>query len=185
MDRVSESCNSGFSRRDGRNAFIGKIRTTGSCYCVHARAPPVMQSQHSSRVQCTRCTYPSNRPHGQVAIPASRHFSCKSDRFFLARKLNCPAAAHSVESRGWEGQVMTNSETPSVLVRFLDAFLQERNIKWVLGAGMLILLGSSVLLVTTHWESYDPLWKHLFLLGYAAAIHGCGQWSYHRLGLRR
>lgn len=76
-------------------------------------------------------------------------------------------------------------QTPSVLMRFLDAFLQERNIKWVLTVGMLIMLGSSLLFVSTHWETYTPLWKHLFLLGYAAAIHGGGQWTYHRLGLRR
>lgn len=80
---------------------------------------------------------------------------------------------------------MSSQERQSVLVRFFDSFLQERNIKWVLGVGMLILLGSSLLFVTSHWDSYTPLWKHLVLLGYAAAIHFGGQWTYHRLGLRR
>src|SRR5262245_15237359 len=78
-----------------------------------------------------------------------------------------------------------SSDSPSLLVRFLDAFLQERNIKWVLAVGMLILLASSLLLVTTHWETYTPLWKYLVLLGYTAAIHAGGKWTYHRLGLRR
>jgi len=80
---------------------------------------------------------------------------------------------------------MSQPESPSVLVRFLDAFLQERNIKWVLGVGVLILMGSSLLFVTTHWETYTPLWKHIVLLLYAGTIHAAGQWSYHRLGLRR
>src|SRR5437762_7295954 len=79
----------------------------------------------------------------------------------------------------------SKSEAPSLFIRFLDAFLQERNIKWVLAVGMLILLGSSMLLVTTHWEKYTPLWKYLVLLGYTVALYAGGQWTYHRLGLRR
>ena len=74
---------------------------------------------------------------------------------------------------------------PSPVVRFLDSFLQERNIKWVLAVGMSILLGSSLLLVTTHWDSYTLLWQTLIVLGYSIAIHAAGQWTYHRLGLRR
>ncbi|HEX3315621.1 MAG TPA: hypothetical protein VHR72_12050, partial [Gemmataceae bacterium] len=74
---------------------------------------------------------------------------------------------------------------PSPIVRFLDSFLQERNIKWVLAVGMSILLGSSLLLVTTHWDSYTLLWQTLIVLGYSVAIHASGQWTYHRLGLRR
>src|SRR3982750_2619553 len=77
------------------------------------------------------------------------------------------------------------SPPPSVIVRFLDSFLQERNIKWLLAVGMAILLGSSLLLVTTHWDEYTPPWQNLIVLAYSAAIHFAGQWSYHRLGLRR
>src|SRR5436190_21287384 len=76
-------------------------------------------------------------------------------------------------------------QAPSLIVRFLDSFLQERNIKWVLAFGMLILLGSSLLLVTTHWNDYAPLWQNLIVLGYSAGIYAAGEWSYHRLGLRR
>ena len=53
------------------------------------------------------------------------------------------------------------------------------------GIGMLILLGSSTMLVTSHWRDYTPLWKYLVLIGYTAAIHFCGQFAYHRLALRR
>ena len=46
----------------------------------------------------------------------------------------------------------------STLLRLLDAFFQEENIKWVLGLGVCILLGSSLRLVTLHWQEYTPVW---------------------------
>src|SRR5690606_34126853 len=79
----------------------------------------------------------------------------------------------------------TPTEQRSPLFQFLDAFFQERNIKWMLGIGMLILLGSSLMLVTSHWDDYTPVWKSLILLGYTACIHGLGQFSYHSLALRK
>ena len=77
------------------------------------------------------------------------------------------------------------SDRRSPLLRCCDAFFQEQNIKWMLAVGMLILLGSSLMLVTTHWESYVPVWKYLVLLGYTMAIHVAGQVSFHWLGLRK
>ncbi|TWT46368.1 hypothetical protein KOR42_43450 [Thalassoglobus neptunius] len=74
--------------------------------------------------------------------------------------------------------------TPTV-VRFLDSFLQEGNIKWLLGVGTLILFSSSAMLVTSHWDSYPPLWKYAVLLAYTVGIHLCGQLAYHRLSLRK
>ncbi|REJ92551.1 MAG: hypothetical protein DWQ34_12850 [Planctomycetota bacterium] len=79
----------------------------------------------------------------------------------------------------------SSHESGSWLVRFCDTFFQERNIKWMLGVGMAILLGSSLMLVTTHWEEYTPLWKYAILLAYTAAIHVAGQISYHNLALRK
>ncbi|MEW4486951.1 hypothetical protein AB1L42_02660 [Thalassoglobus sp. JC818] len=75
-------------------------------------------------------------------------------------------------------------DTPSV-VRFLDSFLQEGNIKWLLGVGTLILFSSSAMLVTSHWDSYPPLWKYAVLLTYTVGIHLSGQFAYHRLSLRK
>src|SRR5690242_9760339 len=74
-----------------------------------------------------------------------------------------------------------------VLLRFFDSFLQERNIKWLLTIGMLILLASSVMLVTTHWDNagYTPVWKYLTLLGYAAGIFAASKWAYFRACLRK
>ncbi len=83
---------------------------------------------------------------------------------------------------------MSSEPTPvprPFLVRFFDNFLQDRNIKWMLMLGMLILLGSSLLLVTAHWDTYTPAWKYVIFLCYAVAIFGMGEWTRHRLALPR
>ncbi len=81
---------------------------------------------------------------------------------------------------------MTNpSETRSSLLDFLDSFLQERNIRWILITGLAILFGSSVMLVTTHWHEAGPVWKYLVFLGYTSALFGCGQYLCPKLGLTR
>lgn len=79
----------------------------------------------------------------------------------------------------------SETEIRSPLLRFLDSFFQERNIKWMLMVGMLILFGSSVMLVTSRWESYAPVSKNLILLGYTTAVFCAAQFSYWRLALRR
>lgn len=79
----------------------------------------------------------------------------------------------------------TSSEQRSPIVRFFETFFQEQNIKWMLGVGMMILLGSSLMLVTSHWEDYTPLWKSVILLGYTMGLHVAGQVSFHSLTLRK
>ena len=79
----------------------------------------------------------------------------------------------------------SRNERQPWLLRFLDTFLQEQSIKWMLAVGMLILLGSSLMLVTSHWDSYTPVWKLLVLLGYTAGLHIAGQVTWHSLGLQR
>ncbi len=79
----------------------------------------------------------------------------------------------------------TNSDKRSPIIRFLDGFLQDRNIKWMLGIGMLILFGSSLMLVIAEWQNYTPIWKYLILLGYTAVIFVGGEVSYWRLKLHR
>ncbi|MCB1812617.1 MAG: hypothetical protein KDK04_12990 [Candidatus Competibacteraceae bacterium] len=73
----------------------------------------------------------------------------------------------------------------SALLRFFDAFLQERNIKWLLAIGSLILLSSSVMLVGSHWNDYAPVWQFMIMLGYCGLLYQAGLWSYYRLALRR
>ncbi|MGE0760245.1 MAG: hypothetical protein AB7O38_24745, partial [Pirellulaceae bacterium] len=79
----------------------------------------------------------------------------------------------------------TPSPSDSVVVRFLDSFLQERNIKWVLAAGMLILLGSSLMMVMPHWDDFGPVARFATLFTYTAAVWTAGWTSYRKLGLRK
>lgn len=76
-------------------------------------------------------------------------------------------------------------ERRSPFLRLLDAFLQEENIKWMLGLGVCLLLSSSLRLVTLHWSEYTPAWKYLILLGYTGVVFGLGEFGYHRMGLRK
>ncbi len=79
----------------------------------------------------------------------------------------------------------SQTEPRSYFFRILDAFLQEENIKWVLGLGVCILLGSSLRLVTMHWNECTPVWKYLILLSYTGCVFVLGRFSYHRVGLRK
>jgi hypothetical protein len=79
----------------------------------------------------------------------------------------------------------SSSEQRSPIVRFFETFFQEQNIKWMLGVGMMILIGSSLMLVTSHWDAYTPLWKSVILLGYTLSVHVAGQVSYHSMALRK
>lgn len=79
----------------------------------------------------------------------------------------------------------SSSEQRSPVVRFFETFFQEQNIKWMLGVGMMILIGSSLMLVTSHWDAYTPLWKSVILLGYTIGVHVAGQVSYHSMALRK
>jgi hypothetical protein len=78
-----------------------------------------------------------------------------------------------------------DSNERSFLVRFFDSFLQERNIKWMLGLGMLILFGSSVKLISTHWTETSAAWKHVILLAFTALIAVMANQCFWRLGLRK
>jgi hypothetical protein len=80
---------------------------------------------------------------------------------------------------------MDSEPQVSPLTRFFDSFLQERNIKWMLALGVFILLASSLLLVAPGWGEATAAWKCFVFLGYAAAAYLAGEWTYHRLGLRK
>ena len=67
---------------------------------------------------------------------------------------------------------------------FLESFFQERNIKWMLALGVMIVFGSSLMLVTRQWETWSTLWKSLAVIGYSGAVFACGELAFCRLGLR-
>lgn len=79
---------------------------------------------------------------------------------------------------------MSSTATP-LPIRLLDSFLQERNIRWLLAAGAMILLASSLMLITSHWGDYTPTWQYLIMLAYTGLIHVAAGWTGSRLGLRR
>ena len=74
---------------------------------------------------------------------------------------------------------------PSAIEKFLESFMQERNIKWMLGIGVLILLGSSLSFVRSHWDNMQQTFRYLVVLGYTGIIHLCGQAAYHKMNLRK
>lgn len=76
-------------------------------------------------------------------------------------------------------------ETHSPPAGFADNFLQDRNIKWILGVGTAILLGSSLMLVSSQWSGYSAIFKQLIILAYTALVFVVGRYSYERLALRR
>ena len=78
----------------------------------------------------------------------------------------------------------TASPTPWPL-RLLDRFLQERNIRWLLAAGAVILLASSLMLISNHWGAYTPTWQYLIMLAYTGLIHIAAGWTATRLSLPR
>ncbi len=80
---------------------------------------------------------------------------------------------------------MSSTKSPSSFLDFIDSFLREKSIRWLLGTGVLILLGSSMMLVTSHWETSTALWKCVVLLSYTAVVHAAGSVSLFRLGLAR
>jgi len=65
-------------------------------------------------------------------------------------------------------------ERPGV-VRFFESFLQEKNIRWMLLSGLAILLGSSLVLVTSHWNDWSPIIKYLSVIGYTLAAYVGGR----------
>lgn len=64
-------------------------------------------------------------------------------------------------------------------------FLEERNIKWLLGTGVLLLVGSSLVLLGSHWQEITPLWKSLTLFGYTGLAFAAGWLSLVTVGLPR
>ena len=77
------------------------------------------------------------------------------------------------------------SETRLSLARFFESFFQERNIRWMLGIGMLVLLGSSMMLVKSNWDDYSLSLKYFVLITYTTGVFVWGEISYFRLGLQK
>lgn len=66
-----------------------------------------------------------------------------------------------------------------------ERFLREGPIRWLLATGIILLLGSSLMLVKTHWESIGPFAKYAIFLAYTTCLWVVGDVAYHHRGLRR
>jgi hypothetical protein len=82
-------------------------------------------------------------------------------------------------------QAASVASSPATAPRFADGFLQERNIKWILGIGTILTLGSSLMLVSSQWSGFSAIFKELIILAYTALVFGTGRYTYERLALRR
>ena len=70
------------------------------------------------------------------------------------------------------------------VARLVERFTAERSIKWVLGIGVVLMFGSSLMLVTSHWEDISSTSKLGVFLAYTAALWGAGEATRRRPGLR-
>ncbi|MFO0978732.1 MAG: hypothetical protein U0996_20160 [Planctomycetaceae bacterium] len=72
----------------------------------------------------------------------------------------------------------------SLLERFVQNFLNETNIKWLLVLGAAIVFASSLMLVGREFEHWPASLKYLTILGYTATIFCAAEVGRLRLGLR-
>ncbi len=72
----------------------------------------------------------------------------------------------------------------SGLEKFLDNFLHESSIKWMLMIGAAIVAGSSLMLVTRQWATWPGSTKYIAILSYTIATFALAELCHRRLGLR-
>ena len=92
-----------------------------------------------------------------------------------------PQSSDSTRDNNNPGMAIDQRSGPE---RFVGAFFQERNIKWMLVIGAAIVFGSSLMLVNQRFDSWPTSLKYLTILGYTAATFGFAEFGRRRLGLR-
>ena len=140
---------------------------------------------------CSESTAPSCSPPSPPENP-DRRSHCEAATSVRSIRILSPGTRFVLQVRRHESrqpeELLMSQETrsPSLVVRFLDSFLQERNIKWVLVVGMSICSAPRSCSSPRTGTTTTLLWLgDLIVLGYSVSIHAAGQWTYHRLGLRR
>ena len=91
-----------------------------------------------------------------------------------------PEAPPTPENVGREGQ----RESSSALERFINSFLREQNIRWMLVIGAAIVFGSSLMLVSREFSSWPVGLKYLTVLAYTGVIFAAAEVGRARLGLK-
>jgi hypothetical protein len=75
-------------------------------------------------------------------------------------------------------------ESSSALERFINSFLREQNIRWMLVIGAAIVFGSSLMLVSREFSSWPVGVKYLTVLCYTGMIFAAAEIGRARLGLK-
>ncbi len=75
-------------------------------------------------------------------------------------------------------------ESTSALERFINSFLREQNIRWMLVIGAAIVFGSSLMLVSREFSSWPAGLKYLTVLAYTGVIFAAAEVGRARLGLK-
>ena len=75
-------------------------------------------------------------------------------------------------------------ESSSALERFINSFLREQNIRWMLVIGAAIVFGSSLMLVSREFSSWPVGLKYLTVLCYTGMIFAAAEVGRARLGLK-
>ena len=79
--------------------------------------------------------------------------------------------------------VAAEESRSTALEAFFSGFFQEKNIRWMLIIGAAIVFGSSLMLVTRVWSTFDHTLKYLTVFGYTAGIFGVAEFCRRRLHL--
>lgn len=78
----------------------------------------------------------------------------------------------------------TLRESTSALERFINSFLREQNIRWMLVIGAAIVFGSSLMLVSREFSSWPAGLKYLTVLCYTGMTFAAAEIGRARLGLK-
>ncbi len=78
----------------------------------------------------------------------------------------------------------SHRESSSALERFINSFLREQNIRWMLVIGAAIVFGSSLMLVSREFSSWPVAVKYLTVLCYTGMIFAAAEVGRARLGLK-
>lgn len=78
----------------------------------------------------------------------------------------------------------SHRESSSALERFINSFLREQNIRWMLVVGAAIVFGSSLMLVSREFSSWPAGLKYLTVLCYTGLLFAAAEVGRARLGLK-
>jgi hypothetical protein len=76
-------------------------------------------------------------------------------------------------------------EAESGWVRLVQAFLDEKNIKWLGVLGALGVVISSVVLVSRYWDQFPSFLRYFLMIAYTASFYGLGVMATRKLNLEK